>query len=263
MKTRSIALTASMVRAYKSCPRLYELQYVEMLKPAVTPEALETGSSYHACVEKILKGLPYDAGSLAGKMAAAFERFIPWREWNVAGVETEFDVHIGYGFHLRGKIDALLWDGTPVEHKTHRGAIDERYIDNLAWDDQVSCYLLALSLLQGKPVTSVTYTVCQKPSIKQTQKETWEEYLARAGEWYDDTKMRTFQVVRSVDELKDIEKDIRQLAKEIRNRKHFWRNPSNCSILGCAFRSICLNYDPQILMGFMKKERMNEELCKF
>jgi hypothetical protein len=252
-----------MVRAYKSCPRLYELEYVEMLKPAVTPEPLETGASYHACVEKILKGEPYQAEGIAGRMANAFNRFIPWGGWNVAGVETEFDVHIGYGVHLRGKIDALLWDGTPAEHKTTRGAIDERYIDNLAWDDQVSCYLLALTLLQGRPVTSVTYTVCQKPSIKQTQKETWEEYLARAEAWYDETKVRTFQAVRSVDELKEIEKDIRQLAKEIRNRKHFWRNPSNCVILGCAYRSICLNYCPETLMGFQKKERVNEELCKF
>jgi hypothetical protein len=260
---RTIALTASMVRTYKSCPRKYELEYIEMLKPAITPEALATGSSYHACVEKILKGEPYQAEGVVEKMAAAFDRFIPWREWGIKEVEKEFDVHVGYGFHMRGKIDAILDDGTPVEHKTYKNTIDEKYIDNLAWDDQVSYYLLALSRLRGEPITRVTYTVCQKPTIRQTQKETYEDYLQRIEGWYDETKVRTFQVVRSPEELKEIEADTRELAKEIRRRKHFYRNPSNCSILGCEYRSICLNYDPQMLMGFVKKGRKSEELCKF
>jgi hypothetical protein len=234
-----------------------------MLKPAVTPEALSTGSSYHACVEKILRGEPCEEGGVIGKMAGAFDRFIPWRTWGIRAIEKEFNIHVGYALRMRGKIDAVLEDGTPVEHKTYRGTIDEKYIDNLAWDDQVSYYLLALSLLANKPVTSVTYTVCQKPTIKLKQNETEEQYLRRVEEWYDETKIRTFQVVRSPGELEEIEAEVKALAREIRKRKKFWRNPSHCSILGCAYRAICLNYDPQMLMGFVKKERKSEELCKF
>jgi hypothetical protein len=38
-------ITASMIRAYKACPKLYEFQYVHLLKPERPPEALATGSS--------------------------------------------------------------------------------------------------------------------------------------------------------------------------------------------------------------------------
>jgi hypothetical protein len=260
---KTINLTASMIRAYKTCPRKYELEYIEGLKPTVTPEALETGSSYHACVENILKGEPYRAEGVIKEMAAAFSRFIPWREWNVAEVEHEFNIHAGRGFWMRGKIDAILADGTPVEHKTAGQSINEKYIDNLAWDDQVSYYLLALTLLRGEPVTRVQYTVCQKPTIRQTQKETWEEYLQRVNAWYGEnteTKIAVFTVVRSPGELAEIQESVKKLVKEIRNRKHFWRNPQACALLGCVYRPICLNYCPETLTGFVKKERMNEEL---
>jgi hypothetical protein len=260
---KTINLTASMIRAYKSCPKKYELEYIEMLKPVVTSEALQTGSSYHACVEHILKNEPYQAEDVIAVMAEAFGRFIPWREWNIAEVEKEFDVHAGRCFHMRGKIDAILDDGTPVEHKTAGQDIDEKYIDNLAWDDQVSYYLLALTLTRGAPVTKVLYTVCRKPTIRQTQKETREEYLRRVKEWYTEDKIKYFTVTRSSGELAEIQEETRKLAKEIRNRKHFWRNPSACSRFGCSYRSICLNYCPETLMGFIKKERRNEELCKF
>jgi hypothetical protein len=260
---KTVNLTASMIRAYKTCPRKYELEYVEKLKPAVVPEALRTGSSYHSCVEKILKKEPYRAEGVIAVMAEAFDRFIPWREWDVAEVEKEFGVHAGRGFWMRGKIDAVLADGTPVEHKTARQAIDEKYVDNLAWDDQVSYYLLALSLIKGEPVTQALYTVCRKPTIRQTQKESREEYLQRVREWYTEDQIKYFTVARLPGELAEIQEDVKKLVKEMRNRKHFWRNPSACSILGCDYRSICLNYCPETLAGFVKKERRNEELCKF
>ncbi len=82
-------------------------------------------------------------------------------------------------------------------------------------------------------------------------------------EWYDETKVRTFTVVRTAKELEDKEREVRDIAREIRNRRHWYRNPSHCSIVGCAFSSICLDYDPEMLMGFERKERMSEELCNF
>lgn len=261
---QKIKLTASMMRAYKSCPRLYELQYLEMLKPAITPEPLLTGSSYHGELEKILKGEQREpSADIPGIMADAFQKYIPFETWNVQEVEHEFSFHLGYCLWIGGKIDAITADGIPVEHKSTRNAIDEKYIDKLAWDDQVSFYLLALSKIKKQWITKVIYTACQKPTIRLKQKETMEEYLERCREWYTEDKIQTFSVVRSVHELEEKEAEIRELAHEIRHRKSWYRNPSHCSIIGCSYSGICLNYDPETVMGFVKKERRHEELCKF
>lgn len=255
-------LTASMIKAYKACPKLYEFQYIHMLKPAQTPDALKMGSNYHSELERVLKGEP-TSNTLPGIMARAFDRFIPWREWKIEKVEEEFEISLTQFLSLRGKIDAICADGTPVEHKSASQSIGDetasglKYRDKLAWDDQVTIYLMALG------TTRVKYTVCQKPSIRLKQNETEDEYLARCEEWYDETKVRFFEVTRDQKELEDMEAEIRFLASEIRRRKHFYRNPSHCSLMGCPYASICLNYDPEIVSGFVRKERMSEELCRF
>ena len=82
--SRTLTLTASMIRSYKTCPRRYELEYIEMLKPAVPLEALETGSNYHARIEALLKGEDWSRDGVVGKMVEAFDRFVPWRDWDVA-----------------------------------------------------------------------------------------------------------------------------------------------------------------------------------
>lgn len=251
---RRINISTTMLQAYKGCPKLYEFRYIERLKPEKPAEYLETGSNYHACVESILQGKPYVAEGVVGSMARAFERHIPWREWNIAHVEHDFDVTLTPFCHMVGRLDAVCDDGTPVEHKTTRASIDEKYIQALAWDDQISFYLLALSKIQGQPVTRVIYTVCQKPTIRQKQNETEEEFLARVDEWYDDGRIAVVDAVRSPAELEEVEEEVRCIASELRRRKHFYRNPKHCSILGCEFSSICLNYDPEMIAGFVRKE---------
>ena len=265
MASRKFNLTASMLRTYKSCPRLYELQYIEMLKPAVAADYLTTGTNYHAAVENILKGEPFDNTGIVGAMAGAFNRFIPWRDWGVEHIEYQFDLSLTSFCHMQGKIDAICKDGTPIEHKTTSASIDEKYIRNLAWDDQVSFYLLALSLLNEKPVTRVIYTVCQKPTIRLKKNQTEEEYIEEVRGWYTPEKVKVIDVVRSVAELKETEAEVRSIVSEIRRRKHFYRNPRHCSMISCPYSAICLNYDPEITTGFIKKTQMSEELapCAF
>ncbi len=267
---RRIDLTASMIRAYKSCPKLYEFQYVHMLKPEKTPTALVTGSNYHEQLERLLTGQGIDDTGLPGIMARAFEQYIPWREWDITEVEREFDFRLTPFLHMRGKIDAVCSDGIPVEHKTAGQSISGdtatglKYVDKLAWDDQVSYYLLALSLERDEPVTTVRYTVCQKPSIRLKRGETEEEYLERCSDWYDETKVRFFEVHRTEEELMRTESEVRRLASEIRRRKVFYRNPSHCALIGCPYASICLDEEPEIITGFVRKERKSEELaCTF
>lgn len=261
-------LTASMLRSYKSCPRKYELEYVEQLKRIDTPGYFEAGTNYHKCVEDMLLGGRGETDNeVVGKMAEAFMKYIPWQNWDInAGgkVEHQFDIKISRWSKIAGKIDAITAGGVPIEHKTSGGKLNERYVRNLMFDDQVSFYLLALSLQRNSPVTKCIYTVCAKPTIKQTQKEDWASYLARVEEWYSvetETKIGTVDVVRSEQELVEFEAHIREMIKEMRKRKFWYRNPSNCSMIECQYAAICQNYDPQVTSGFVKKERQSEELC--
>lgn len=262
---RKIILTASMIRAYKACPRLYELQYIENLKPETAPEALTIGSNYHQCLEHLLKGEEFHGEGIAAPMARAFAKFIPYKDWNIVEVEKEFEYNASRFFKIRGKVDGLCADGSVVEHKTTRNALDDKYLDRLALDDQVTLYLASQSVIQNRIVNRVHYTAVQKPTIRQKQNETLEEYMKRVEDWYDETKVKSFTVVRSPQELGKACDELEYLAKEIRNRKVWYRNPSHCSIVDCAYRSICLDYDPECVVGFVKKSRTNEELkeCKF
>lgn len=257
-------ITSSQVRAFKSCRRLYELQYIEQLKPKVTPEALQTGSSYHALVEKILKGLTYEEDTIVGVMAEQFKVHILPKLPKIVAVEKEFKVNISEDECLIGKLDGITEDLTPVEHKTTASVIDEAYINKLQWDDQVTNYLLAMSLLNNKLITKAIYTVIRKPSIRLKQNETEEEYINRCREWYcedTDKKVATFPIVRSQEDLNEKQEELIYISKEINSCKKFYRNPSHCSIMGCQFSSICLSYVPEIgSIDFIKKDKKNEEL---
>lgn len=263
-----INLTASMIRCFKACPRKYFFEYVEMLKPIETPEALSIGSSYHSYLEKLLNGESFEVVDLPSAMAEAFDRFIPWRTWGVKDIEKEYRVKLAPGIFLAGKMDALTADGQPIEHKSSKNKPDEKYRERLFLDDQVSCYLLALSIMRGEPQTHITYTVCQKPTVKPAKKLDGDpeaqaaELLARQRAWFDEEKVASFTVVRVAQELEDFKKELIFLGRSLQQpRKIYYRNPMHCERWGkCAYQSICQDYDPECLVGFVKKERQSEEL---
>lgn len=250
-------LTASMIASFKKCPRRYELEYIENLRPVGTSEALEIGTNYHTNIEKLLKGENYEHSCLAGKMTEAFEKFIDWQGWQ-AIPEQEFKVRLARGVYLKGRLDAITKDGVPVEHKTTGQFSLEKYIDHLAYDDQIAIYMLVTQS------TRSIYTIIQKPSIRQREKETVEEYLSRVAEWYTPEHVISVNVTRSALDLEAKREEVIYLARQISKTKMFWRNPNTCALVSCPYASICLNYEPSMqLVGFEKKERRNEELCKF
>lgn len=256
--------TTSQIKAFKSCRRLYELQYIELLRPKVESEALTTGSSYHRLVEGILKGVECPSDGIPAIMASQFKALILPCLPEIEKVEYQFNVKIGRGKSLIGKIDAICEDGTPVEHKTTSDTIDEKYIHRLNWDDQVTNYLLALSLERKEIINKVIYTVIKKPTIRLKQNETMEDYLKRCVEWYEDDtehKVATFPVIRSKDDLVEKQAELVHMFKEMKSCKCFYRNPSHCSIMGCSYASVCLSYTPEAgAVDFVKKTKVNEEL---
>lgn len=247
-------LTASMLGTFKRCPRRYELEYIYDLKPSEPSEALAIGSSYHANVENILRHEDYNHEGLAGKMAEAFEKYIDWQNW-YAIPEKEFRVRLSRGLYLKGRLDALTYDGLPVEHKTTGQSNMEKYIDHLAYDDQIAIYMLATQSQRA------VYTIIQKPTIRQCKNETEEEYLKRISEWYSPEHVMSVNVVRTAGELEAKREEIIYLSKQIRQTKMFWRNPNTCAITSCPYASICLNYEPDMqLVGYERKNKRNEEL---
>ena len=253
-------LSATMISSYKRCYRRFYLEYIEDLKPVASSEALTVGSSYHENLENILKGQEFNHDGLAGKMAEAFQKYVDYKSWQAAP-EQDFKIRLSRGVYLKGRLDAVTQDGFPVEHKTTGSMGIEKYIDHLAYDDQISLYML----VTGKE--RAIYTVIQKPTIRLKKDETEEEYLERVSQWYDEEperKILTLNVVRTKNELEEKRQEIIALAKEMKHRKLFYRNPNTCMITSCPYASICLNYEPDIqLAGFYKKERTSEELCKF
>ena len=242
-------ITASMIASFKKCPKRYELEYIHDLRPVATSDALLTGTNYHANIEKILAQEEYDHSGLSGKMAEAFEKYINWQEWQ-AKPEQDFRIRIARGIYLKGRLDAISHEGLPIEHKT-TGQFDLlKYIDHLAYDDQIAIYMLATGSARA------IYTVIQKPTIRLRQNETEEEYLERVSEWYTPEHITCVNVVRTQGELEEKRQEVIYIAKQIQHTKMFWRNPNTCALTSCPYASICLNYEPQMqLVGFERRER--------
>ena len=164
-------------------------------------------------------------------------------------------MRLSRGLYLKGKLDALTMDGIPVEHKTTGQYSLEKYIDHLAYDDQITIYMLVTGSERA------IYTIMQKPTIRQCKAETEAEYLGRVSAWYSPEHAMSVNVVRTAGELEAKREEIIYLARQIRQTKLFWRNPNTCAITTCPYASICLNYEPSMqLVGYEKKERRNEEL---
>lgn len=195
---RTIELTSSMQRCFKSCRRRYLFEYVDCLKPASTPKALAFGTLYHQGLELLLGGNPLEltlatmldcyrqecaetgaeddgTGLVVAECLKAFDRDVPWRRWEIRALEKEFRVNCGYARYLRGKIDGIIAiDGMLflLEHKT-AATVNDAYLHHLLWDDQAGNYLYAARKL-GLDVQGTVYIVCAKPGLKRA--------LATAGD---------------------------------------------------------------------------------
>lgn len=246
-------ISVSQLGCYKQCRRLYYLKYKLGLEPVQTAEALITGSNYHEMVEKISRGEEVDfPRSALGAMLWAYSSFIA-PKIDVAEQEKWFKYPLPGGRHnLIGRFDGITSDGVIVEHKTTSSPIDESYIYNLQFNDQIKAYLLA----SGR--NTLWYTSCSKPKLRQKKDETEEEYFQRCCSWFEndtDSKIRLFEQYRTQEELKNFETEVAKIADEIEACTLFFRNPANCSTWsGCPYRSICPSEHPQPGLAFQISE---------
>lgn len=258
-------LSASKIKCYKSCKRAYFFKYIEELVPVQDAEPLVAGKTYHAMIENLYKtgGVEVDVENnpKISAMAKAYEKYI-YPKFSVVETEKEFEFNFSEDISLVGRFDGIAEDGCVVEHKTTSQDIDEEYIYNLQWDEQILTYMLA----SGK--NEIYYTVCKKPTIRQKQNETADEYYERCCAWYTedtDKKIRVIKVTRSEKEVKAYKTALKYIAKDMQKDEKskkpkeytFYRNCSQCTAYGrkCEYASICLDYDPNFqYIEFKKKE---------
>ena len=258
-------ISASKVKCYKSCKRAYYFRYVEELVPVETAQPLVDGSNYHSMLEQLYKDGWYQAdienNPKIAAMAAAYEKYI-YPQFKVRTAEEWFEYNLTDDVRLVGRFDGIADDGLVVEHKTTSADVDDEYVYNLQWDEQILTYML----VSGK--NEMYYTVCKKPTIRQKQSETAEEYYERCCAWYaedTDKKIRVIKVTRSEKEVKAYKTALKYIAKDMQKDEKskkpkeytFYRNCSQCTAYGrkCEYASICLDYDPKLeYVEFKKKE---------
>lgn len=233
------------------------MKYVENLEPIQKAEALETGSNYHSLLEELNKTGDFEKDySKESAMATAYKKYI-YPHFKVTEAEKYVEYDFGDGDTLIGFVDGVTDNGYIVEHKTTGMDITEQYEYNLLWDEQILAYMLMTGMRK------VYYTVCRKPTIRQKQKETDEEFFNRMVAWYDedtDSKIRLLEIERTDEEVEAFRRDLEVIKATIQEAvqdKNFYKNTCHCNMYGrrCEYSSICLNYQPNAeYIDFYRKE---------
>lgn len=241
-------LSHSAIQCFKSCRRMYELKYIYGMEPIATSDSIERGLTYHELLENLLNGDPRPIDSCENPkvraMAVAFMRYIQPQIKKVEAVEDWFEFEINDNCSIIGRLDGRTTDGCVIEHKTTSGAIDGVYLQRLELDEQIPTYMIACG------TTTIIYTVCQSPTIRQKRNETDEEFFQRCVDWYEEDtekKIAVFYLSRSKSELQEFKQELDAISNEIANCKNFYRNPNHCMKWGrlCEYAPICKYYNPE------------------
>lgn len=197
-------LTASSARAYRTCPRLYELSYERGYRPAMLPDALTFGTLGHRGLDAWWRAAQTSPGEPDAWWSAAlaeldrehdpFQRAralslmwgyharwqgMTWQDQpiRVVGVEVEFRGPLlnpttgapSKTWERAGKLDVLVEVGGAVyvvEHKTTSEDVGAGadYWQRLGIDAQASAYLVGARLLGYEPV-GLIYDLIRKPGL--------------------------------------------------------------------------------------------------
>lgn len=252
-------VSVSQLKQFKACRRAWYLRYVEKLEPVEKSDALTVGTNYHALLETLYKDGKLDVTepTKEAAMAKAYEKYI-FPAVKVELAEEWLEKEVMPDVTLIGRVDGMTADGVVVEHKTTSRDIGAEYEYNLIWDEQVLAYMY----LTG--TRRIIYTVCKKPTIRLKKGETEEEFFERMCAWYDEdteSKIRTFDVIRTDDEVEAWAKEMREVASQLAECREYaeccYKNTLNCMSFGsdCPYKSVCLHYDKsQEYIEFTRRE---------
>lgn len=247
------------VKLFKSCRRQYQLKYIDNLEPVFSSEAIETGKKYHSYIDDYYKGVQIEPDfSKEYAMFVAFHKYIA-PMLNPISTEEKFVYQLTKTHKLHGIFDSVEMNCLG-EHKTTGEYDFEKYEYLLGFDEQIPFYMLA----SGKRV--IKYDVIRKPTIRQKQNESDEEFFERMVSWYDEdteSKIRVIDVRRTDNEIKEYRQSLISIIREM-SKAHkgdiYYRNTCACTMYNrmCDYATICLNYDPtQPNVNFSPRERID------
>lgn len=266
-------LTYSRIRMYLNCPAAEYLRYKASLVPrlkgstarllgSAVHKGLETGNIDEALAlfdtvqpvsQEEQDQLDLDRVTCRAMLLGAKKAFEPLENMQH---EVEFNLPIlnpqtgraGRLFRLAGKVDGICTkDGETwlVEYKT-ASTITKAYIDRLGIDGQITTYMHAMQRVLGKPIAGVIYRIIRKPSIRQGQKETLEQYCKRLEEDYQNRPEFYYveqMLYRSADDLKAYAQELWDIAQRMQWDHKFGIHPHNtarCTDFGsCEYMPIC------------------------
>ena len=284
-------LTFSRIKARKNCPMAEHIRYDLELVPRNKKKSLGLGSAVHLGLETddIDKAVGYFDGvfpdsqeeaneleiqraTVKAMLTGYFNRFGKWGEDTKREVTFDLPIRnpktgaISRSFRLQGKIDAIATiDGKPwiVEYKT-ASQINQGYFERVELDEQITLYMYACREAFGIKPVGVVYRVLKKPTIRQTKKESMEQFCNRLEQDYVDRPDFYFfeqKYYRSENDLKQFEKELwaftQQYLYEKRNDINC-KNASRCLDFGqCEYMPICLG-EADLELDYVKKEKHEE-----
>lgn len=267
-------ITYTAMQTAKDCPEKYRLRYELGYKLRFEKESRSLGSAFHLGREKSdiqaavdylsdlmpstqeqMDSLEVAKVTVRAMLEGYFELYGD-ESYSNALYEVEFKVPIinpetgakSKSFMLSGKMDAVIPDngGWWLGEDKTCAQITRPQIDKLALDTQVTTYVYGGERVLGKPNKGVKYRYTRKPSIKQKQTETLDQYCERLIADYKERPDFYFaeeQLYRSRDDLAIFEQELWDFCQGLLNtrRRGLWyKNTSHCLDYGsCEFLPLC------------------------
>ncbi len=292
------ALTYTIMSTGLNCPRAMKYRFEQGLERRVRREALVIGSAFHEGLEASsptaaarylgnhtdlwgeneADDLRKTQATVYGMVKGALEHWGTVDQWTERNQEIKFDLPLinpstgwpSRSFTLRGKIDEVSRDSRGkwwlVEYKTASQMPAYSYVDRLYLDTQVTTYFYAAQRYLGIELAGILYRVVRKPSIRQTKKETVDDYCKRVIKDYAKRPEFYFyeeQMIRSQGDLKEFEQrlwNISQLFLFYRRNNIWPMNTSRCAEWGgCDYIPLCRREEDADLL-YVKRESRTPEL---
>jgi hypothetical protein len=282
-------LSHSSIGTQLACLRKYGWAYHEQLEPIERPRPLGMGAAFAQALAlgdpiagaALLDRETYDqadydsvlvdkaiVAAAAGLYIERYGREATMREVDyLVRLRSPYTGAYSRTFDLHGRADGLVDHGAYLELIEDKlvGRIDPVSVKKVKLDRQVGLESYALWRITGKPVRVIRYRWVKKPSIKQRQSESVEEFIARLTSDYrerPDFYTHEEQTFRSDDDLLLLEAELWEYAEQRRQAVHsgVWpRNTSSCSDYGgCPFIPLCVG-DPDAKHLYRRKEAAHGE----
>lgn len=249
-------LSTSKASTFLRCPQMYEYLYVHEREPRRVEDRLSYGRAWHELMEYRWKG-QFHSGEFPGLgdhvttlLKETFRTYCELYPLVEHLVECEVNHVLPLGDNeLEVRFDALVrWQGRLylVEHKTTSSDISpgSYYWERLQLDQQLSWYYLAAKML-GHDIDGVIYDVVRKPALRQTARETREQFTERCVQAVTGDPGKYFArelVTRSKKALARAENNFDRVVKLI-GLGEFPQNPRQCFDWStkCGYHEVCVD----------------------